>query len=210
MSLALIISILSLIISFFTLYISHLRNPSIEVHVGPEIRIYHADYDYGFSTGIYLPVAFLNKGAKIGAIIKTAISLRREDLPDQTFFMQWREFSKLDSEKSKWINEEVAHPLTLPPKSAVDKIIWYMWYAKSKPQLELVEASYVLTFYFWDKIGHEPKKSEHRFSISKEVATQFVEFRKTRIKHTIDILLDKELEINRLLTLHEKEKLLGK
>jgi hypothetical protein len=204
-----IISILSIIISVAALYLTHLRNADIQVHLGPEIRLYHVDYDLGLSTGIYLPAVFLNSGAKVGTILRTALTIESENSPHESFFMQWRNFAYLDSVNHKWVCEEVAHALTIPSKSSVNKIIWFIWSNESKPNLTFEAGSYLVTFYYWDCLDSLPKYSKHKIILSRDVSSVLQAFRNARKSDTVDILLDKELELNRLLTKHERKTLLG-
>jgi hypothetical protein len=96
-----IVATVSLLTAVTTLFLTHLQSPKLTSQSGPFIKVYYADYETGGSFGLYLPVTFLNKAARTGTVLNAAIALRRRELAEQTYFIQWKEFSKLDEEQNK-------------------------------------------------------------------------------------------------------------
>jgi hypothetical protein len=87
------IAIISLLIAATTLFLTQLRSPKLISQSGPFVKVYYADYETGGSFGLYLPVTIINKSARTGTLLNAAITLHRKDTPEQSYFMQWREFS---------------------------------------------------------------------------------------------------------------------
>jgi len=209
MNITIIIAIISLLVSAVTLYLAQLRPSKLISKSGPFIKVYYADYESGGSVGLYLPVSIINESARTGTILNAAITLGRKDSPEQSYFMQWREFQKLSIEKNAWVYEEMAHALAIPGTSAINKIIWFMWDAKSQPKLILREGTYIINFYFWDKKDKPPNCETHQFYVDDSIYTQLESYRVAKKPTVFDIRLDMEIEQNRLLTEHELRKLLG-
>lgn len=208
MDISTIIAIISLLVAATTLYLTQLRPPKLISQSGPFIKIYYADYETAGSFGLYLPVTIINKSARTGTILNAAITLHRKESPEQSYLMQWREFSKLDVERHKWVFDEMAHALAIPGKSTIAKIIWFMWNSESQPKLILREGTYILSFYFWDERDKPPNCETHQLYVSESIYNKLENYRAEKKLTTVDIRLDIEIEQNRLLTQHEVRKLL--
>jgi hypothetical protein len=206
MELALIVSISSFVVSAATLFLTHLRPPKIVARIGPPIRIYYSDHSKGVSFGIYVPATFINLSGRTGTILSAAITIHRVDAAQQRFFMQWRQFSKLD-EEGDWIPESNAHALAMPGKTSQTKMIWFMWQTESQPKLFIREGEYELTFLFWDHPKSKPHSIRHRFFVSETVYNHLESFVRDKRSTTTEIVLDQEFSSNRLLTSHEAETL---
>lgn len=209
MSFTLIIAIISLLVSAATFYLVHFRKPLLSCRVGPEIRVYYADYEFGGSLGLFIPITFINSAARTGTVLNVAVSVLRADTPQQQYLMQWRHFSKLDVEKDQWIYSESAHAVAVPGNSAVNKIIWFMWVYSSQPKLILQKGAYKLRVHFWEKKGANPTSIEHSFLVGDSEFEALEQFRQEKKSTTIGIWLDKELEHNRSMTGDEAKRLLG-
>jgi len=209
-TIAIIIASLSIVIAALTFYFTQLQAPKLTALIGPSFNFYYADYSSGGSSAMYLPVTFINRSTKTGTITNVAIRIYKKDLPEQSYLMQWREFSKLDPEESIWVYEEMAHALAIPGKSTINKIIWFMWGADSKPKLILQKGAYKIDFYYWEQPNKPPHLETHGFVISDSIYDKFEQFRSGKSKTVIPIRLDKQIEQNRFMTEHEVQRLLGK
>jgi hypothetical protein len=207
MDLALTISLSSFVVAASTLFFTHLRPPKIVARIGPSIRIYYADYSTGGSFGIYVPATFLNLAGRTGTVLNAAITVHRSDAAEQQFFMQWRQFSKLD-EDGDWTHETNAHALAVPGKSSETKMIWFMWQTGSEPKLLIREGEYLLRFLFWTRPGNKPCSIYHKFFVSNAVYEHLEGFRRDKRSTTTEIVLDQAFSANRLLTSHESKMLL--
>jgi hypothetical protein len=206
MDLAVTISISSFIVSAATLFFTHLRPPKILARIGPSIRIYYADYSTGGSFGIYVPATFLNLAGRTGTVLSTAITIHRNDAVEQQFFMQWRQFSKLD-EVGNWTHDTNAHALAIPEKSSESTMIWFMWQTDSQPKLLLPEGEYTLRFLFWTRPREKVRVIHHKFFVADSVYQRLEGFRRDKQSATTEIVLDQTFSANRLLTSHESKML---
>jgi hypothetical protein len=203
---ALIISISSFVVSAATLFFTHLRPPKLLARIGPPIRIYYADHSAGVSFGIYVPATFINLSGRTGTVLSAAITINRADAAQQRFFMQWRQFSKLD-EEGNWTHESNAHALAMPGKTSQTKMLWFMWETESQPKLFIREGEYELTFLFWDRPKSKPHSIRHRFFVSETIYNRLEGFIRDKLGTTTEIVLDQAFSSNRLLTSHEAETL---
>ena len=205
---ALLMAIVGVVISIVALYFTQLQAPKLKSLSGPFIKIYYADYEIGSSFGLYIPVTFINTSTTTGTISNAAIRLYREELPDQSYFMQWREFSKLHVEKAKWGFEEIAHAIAMPGKSTITKVIWFFWGPTSQPKLVIQKGSYKIDIYFWENPDQPPHQETHAFVISDSLYNTLETFRTEQKMTTVDIRLDQQIEENRFMTKHEVKRLL--
>jgi len=203
------ISIISLLVALITFYLTQLRPPKLMSIGGPFIRTYYADFEYGGSLGLYLPVTIINKSNAAGTVINAGITIHRIETPNQSFFIEWEYFAKLDFENYKWIHDEMAHALAIEGKSSITKLIWFMWQSSSEPKLFLKEGTYILNFYFWDKKGKKPICETHKFNVTQSIQNSLDTFLKKHSSNTIDIRLDLDIEHNKILTEHQEKKLLN-
>lgn len=208
MEISTIIAVTSLIMAITTFYLSNLQSAKITSKVGPFIKVYYADYDSGGSFGLYIPSVFINTASKVGVILNAAITLNKNDSPEQLYFLQWKEFAKLDVALNKWVYEEMAHAFAITGKSTSTKIVWYMWNSGSQPKLVLREGSYTLSFYFWEKENKAPNCETHEFHVSEDMVNTLEGYRAQKKSTTFDIRLDREIDENRLMTHREMKKLL--
>jgi len=205
---SLIISIFSLLVAGAALYFSHLRKADIKAVLGPQIDVYHHDYEAGVSTGFIIPVSFVNDSPSTGTVIKAAISIHEKGCEDERFFMQWLKFDYSDEKSGKWEHEEDAHPIVLGAKSGVHKNLWCMWFAHNSKKLEFNKGTYEICLHYWTSEKKEPTKVVKTFFVSNEVADVFGKWRSSKQTNSIKFVLDKELEYNKLMNSDEFSKLL--
>lgn len=205
---SLLISVLSLIIAGLALYLSQLRKAKIDALIGPQISIYHHDYEVGISTGLVIPVSFLNNSPSTGTVLKAAICIYKHGCEDEKYFIQWQKFQILDEINIKWVNEEDSHSLVLGPRSGLHKNIWFMWHAYNKTKLFFENGAYTISLFIWTNQLLKPTELKRSFYITKEQQDVFQKLRATQQVNSQKILLDKDIEINRLMTNSEAAKLL--
>jgi hypothetical protein len=205
---SIIISILSLIVAGSALYFSQLKKAKITPIVGPQISVYHHDYESGMSTGFIIPTSFLNDAPSTGNIIRTSFSIQKSDKSEEAYYMQWQKFEIYNDEKYKWDHESDAHPLVITPRSGIHKNIWVMWHAFHKRKLILEKGQYTITTYLWSNESSKPTKFSKNFLVTEEHLTLLKSNRDNKEFGSVLFQIDKELEINKLLTESELEKLL--
>jgi hypothetical protein len=205
----LIIALVSLVISIATFYLTQMQPPKLKSLSGPFIKVYYADCSEGGAFGLLLPITFMNQSIRTGTICNTAIRLYRKDLSDQSYFMQWREFHKLNVEKDEWEFDEIAHAIAMPGRSTVTKVLWFWWDATSQPKLVLQKGAYRIDIYFWEHPDQAPHKEPHGFVVTDSIYTELEAFRAQKEMTTKDIRLDQQIEENRFMTDHEAKRLLS-
>ena len=203
--LPIIISLLSLSLTVVTLYLAQLRSANISVLIGPEIQAYHADYPH-ISTAMYIPMTFVNTSPNMGTIYKSAVSLYKDDSPDQQYFMLWREFSKI-GDNGNWTYDTHAHSFGIQGKSSISKTAWFVWFYDSNPKLFFKQGSYTLLVHVWTGKKLKPLNFKFKFSIEKQDEQTFEARIKEQSPTSFRILLNKDLERNKILTQKESNTL---
>jgi hypothetical protein len=205
---SLLISILSLIVAGASLYFSQLRKAKIGALVGPEILIYHHDYEHGVSTGFIVPVSFLNNSPSTGTILKAAICIYKHGCEDERYFIQWLKFDVLDESTFTWRHEEDCHALVIGPRSGLHKNICFMWFPQNEKKLFLENGRYTISVFAWINQLAKPTEFKRNFYITKEHQEVFQKLRENQQAQSLKITLDKDIENNRLMTNNEATKLL--
>lgn len=200
------ISLISLIITGITLYLTQLRPAKISLLIGPEIQIYHADYP-NFSTGMFVPMTFVNSSSSMGTIYKCAITVFRNDLPEQRYFIQWSEFAKIAPD-GNWTYDIHSHAFGISGKSDIIKTALFMWNPKSIPKLLFQQGCYTLLVHAWTGKKANHLNFEFSFYISHEEENIFESRRMKEVKTVTLIRLNKDFGENRVLTQHEANSLL--
>ncbi|MEM8999254.1 MAG: hypothetical protein AAGB24_03235 [Bacteroidota bacterium] len=206
-NLPIIIASISLVLTLLTFYLTQLRPAKIDILIGPEIRIYYADYPNN-STGLYIPMSFVNSSASLGTIYKCAISINRNDSKKKRYFMLWREFSKIGGD-GNWTFDSQAHSFAVPGKSSISKTAWYIWLSGSSPKFHFKEGDYSLIVHAWMGTQKKPKNYSFGFNISSEEESMMNSRLKEESKKTLSIILNKQMGENKSLTEHESKVLLG-
>lgn len=211
MDITIFISGMSLLISFITLYFNYIKYPKVRICLGDSCKIYYADYVDGgrHGGGIYLPVDFVNSTNKTAVIIKTAIVLYNKQNSNNRYFMKQSQFSKLDINKNLWVYDELAHSIVIPPNNSVNKIIWYYWFLTSSPDFKYEKGDYELKFYYWSKPNKKPRCVKSSFSIDDSILCRLEQAKNEQSTSTLDVILEKDIDRNRFLTINEETKLLG-
>ncbi len=200
-----VIALLSLVVSAVALIFSQFRPPKLSNVIGPEFKIYYPP-DGGF--GVYIPATFLNQSPRTGTVLRCGISIFRKSSPDQRFFMEWRYFVTLNPDLSFKL-EESAHALAVPPNSSVTKMIWLTWRSTSTPELRIAEGEYGIIFHYWSGSVDKPRNDPHEFYIDRAIEEELEGYRVNKKSRVVDLLLDKKIASNKLLTSYESKSLLG-
>ena len=205
---SIIISILSFIVAGSALYFSQLKKAKIIPIVGPQITIYHHDYESGMSTGFIIPTSFLNDSPSTGNVIRTSFSIQKSDKSEEAYYMQWQKFEVSNDETGKWDHESDAHPLVITPRSGIHKNIWVMWHSFHQRKLVLEKGKYTITTYLWSNESAKPTQFSKEFLVTEEHLTILKSSRDNKAFTGALLQIDKELEVNKLLSESELSKLL--
>jgi hypothetical protein len=200
------VALLSLLASCITIYLIQFRAPQYEIHFGERIKInYQKD---GVTAGFYVPITFINTAHRTGTVLRCSMAVSRTDAPQQVFYMEWKEFRKLDISKMLWVHEDMAHPIPISGRSSVNKVCWFVW--SSTPNFLFKEGSYKLRFYVWTSVATKPDiTATHELFITSKVASELADYKSKKKSKTLELGFDKAIEENKLMTSHERESLLG-
>ena len=203
---------MSFIISVMIFFLMYIKPAKLICKYGPNITVHYSDFNDGGSFGLYLPVTFINTSSRIGTILNAAISINRTENPNEIYFINWKEFSKIqvDEKKKRFVQEELAHAMAVQGKSSVNIVIWFMWFSRSPQKLILEKGMYEMKFYYWSEKNKPPHCVANKFVITEDIYKKLEEYRMAKIQAALDIRLDREIDDNKLMTKHEAIKLLGK
>jgi hypothetical protein len=204
--LATAIALLSLLVSAITLFLTQFKGAELSHVVGPELKVYYP-FDGGFA--LYLPVTFLNQSARTGTVLKCGITIFSNVNPEERFYMEWREFSRLDPATAKWGYEEITHAIAIPGNGSTVKVVWFSWRANSTPQFRLSEGQYVFAFHYWTAFSKQPVTSQHGLHIDHDTFVALDGYRTNKQSTIVDLVLDAQIASNKLMTSHEAKSLLG-
>ena len=143
---SLIISIISLLVAAATLFMNLFRAAKITLYAGPTGTL---GYTPGGGFGVVLPATFTNHGARLGAVLRSGVTLWKKDSPQDRYFMQWNAFVKQNFETNQWTPDEAAHTLAIQSKSIVARTILFLWLPTSQPQITFQQGTYCLSINYW-------------------------------------------------------------
>lgn len=209
---ALIISIFSLLTSLATLFVSYLRPAKIKCNFGPTTTLF---YDIGNKLSgnadgkakgnvtkkqgnplyIYIPTTFINSGSKAGSIFRIAVALYNKANPDQTYYMQWRAFCSYHRETGIWGEDELAHEVSINGNSTLAK--WISFYWGLNPGIDILEGTYIIDIYYWNKINAIPQQERHELHISNVNLLDIKKNRKGN-RNMVELALDEKNRPNNL------------
>ena len=110
--------------------------------------------------------------------------------------------------KNSWIYEEMAHPVPISGRSSVNKTCWFIW--RSNPNFIFKEGAYKFQFYVWSSRSSKPDiKDVHELFITESISLQLAKNKSKKKSLTIEVGFDKVIDINKLMTTHELNTLLG-
>lgn len=205
---ATVIASISIVVALVTLYLTHLRPPDLDPHIGPTIKAYYHP-NAGFVT--IIPVTIINRSSTQGTVERIAITLYQKDAPQKRFFMEWDRFMTFQQDTRRTITGDRAHAMPILGDSYITKLVSFVWNIDSRPELEMRAGDYVLVFHYWEPDNDRPKSTVHEFSITEKQEDNLVSYRREaadkpvedRIAKHISITLDKKIQSNILMTEHE-------
>lgn len=177
---------------------------------GPDIMVHYSDFTSGGSFGLYMPVTFINTSTRIGTVLDAAISIYKIEKPDEIFYIRWRDFIKIDTDKKKFVTEELSHALVIPGKSSVYKTVWFLWNSDNPQKFLLEKGSYIMKFYYWSDNKKYPNCEVNKFVVTDELYKKVEMFRQEESQGSVKIRLNNEIADNKLMTKYEVIQLLGK
>jgi len=153
-------------------------------------------------------VTFVNKAMKTGVVIRASLVLRKEGDSKQGYYMQWREFNKLDVTTHAYVYEDEAHTLAVPGNSTITRQIWFDFY---DPSFVLEAGTYIVTLCFWTEQNAKgkPKQESCKLIIDASLYAKLEAYRKTRKSNTLEVPLKGELPTHKLMNNNELENSLG-
>ena len=188
---ALGVSIISLIVAATNFYFTQWREPSLEGFVAPTMFVY---YQLNGHIGLHVPVGFINKTARGGAVLRARLLVGRAD-DDKTFELEWTGFSETSSGNPSYIVTEPG-PVAVGSTSVVGKVIQFKWPADwpaDSPELLLLQGKYHLEIQLWTEDTSSPSVSVQRtFQVTKSTADTLLDRRQKKDNTTLAITFDAE------------------
>ena len=200
---AIAISILSLLLSGITLFLTQFRPPKLKCIVGSNIGLNHQPD--GFS--VYMPITFTNEAHQPGLINRCSVLITPAGALS-SFYIEWTEFRKRDDEKKTYGRDEFAGPLQVQGRSSISKLVWFYW---RESDFNFPSGRYTAEVFVWAENKDAPPIQElHEFCLD-DTDSDDLKNHKTNGKRIIKwVSVDKQIEPNKILTVHEAAKLLGR
>lgn len=203
------IASLSLAISFATLYFSQLAGPNVVANIGPYIKVFNSDYEKGIATGIYVPVSFFNKTVRSSVVKKTAVEIFLKKNDQKRYVIFGKQYSELDSSSNSWKMRDIAYALPILGKSSIQKTIKYNWDLENQEKLFFEEGVYTFNFMYWIEGKENPESQSHELVFDSAAIKKLDEFIKNKKSTTVDVMLNRQMPLNKLMTKHESERMIG-
>ncbi|MCT6698676.1 hypothetical protein [Rheinheimera sp. 4Y26] len=203
------IASLSLAISFATLYFSQLAGPNVVANIGPYIKVFNGDYAKGISTGIYVPVSFFNKTVRSSVVKKTAVEIFLKKNDQKRYVIFGKQYSEFDSSSNSWKMRDIAYALPILGKSSIQKTIRYNWDMENQEKLLFEEGVYTFNFMYWIEGKENPESQSHELVFDSAAIKKLDEFIKNKKSTTVDVMLNRQMPLNKLMTKHESERMIG-
>jgi hypothetical protein len=200
------ISIVSLVVTLVTAYVSNFERSKPSVLVASQISIYNLPFQapegiiWG-GTGVLIPMTFFNWSPNGGSIVECRITIAKTGNSNQIFDMRWGEFSEMLQTERRMGYAGFAQPIALPPKSSITKTILFAWYFSNDKNLTIDQGQYALNVLAWTTSSPKPNiRQSFGFSISDEMAQAFAFFLKNQNPSTIDVSIREISRSNSVLT----------
>ncbi len=159
---AIIISLISLILSVVVAYLSFFQPSKIKVLVGNNLVFFNSyiEDSVGKTWGglsFYLPISFYNWNRKGGEIHQIRIVLGRLDNPMSYFDMVWANFAQLSKNKVRLMEDiDIAQPVAIGAQSSISKILRFNLSPFTQSKLEIKPGNYELMVFGWTRNGGKP------------------------------------------------------
>lgn len=146
-----IISILALLVSIVTLYLSLLRPAKIRIVAGESIHLFY--FEEG-NFGITLPVSFVNQGARIGTVSRVALLIQKHG-NNEGYLLEPYAYQRLDANQ-RFQHESIAAPISIPSKSDISKQILFKSAIARPDEYQINAGKYNLTLFGWTEGSIKP------------------------------------------------------
>jgi hypothetical protein len=152
---SIVISLVALVLSFWSLYFSHLRASSFSVHTSETFIA----RDYDSHTVLHVPMTFANSGAKMGVINNVQLAVQRRPGGARLIFENIG-FDSVDA------NEELRRalppgPIAVEGRAAASKNIRFSSVRKHANERVFADVgTYDVTVLVWDPTGDKPQATE--------------------------------------------------
>ena len=160
---AIIISVISILISVYTFYNEILKPFDLIIDLYPEIQIQHK-----LNFGMYVRASFLNNSPQNGLITQTAIIMFKDTNPEDKYIITFDSFRTSDSNKIYSPSLE-SLPIFLKPLDRESRIINYL-FLKENEQFPISSGTYVCELLLWIDYNNKPDyRKEFKFTISADM-----------------------------------------
>ena len=178
-------------------------------NIGPYIKVFNGDYEKGMATGIYVPVSFFNKTVRSSVVEKTAIEIFLEKNDQKRYVIFGKQYSEFDSSSNTWKMRDIAYALPVLGKSSIQKTIKYNWDMENQDKLSFEEGVYIFNFMYWIEGKESPESQSHELVFDTASIKKINEFIENKKLTTIDVMLNRQMPLNKLMTKHESERMIG-
>lgn len=165
------ISVVSLLMSGATLYLTQFRPASVAVSTGPFIHIFYAKPSVPL---IFLPVVFHNDSPTKAIVYKAFLEV--EDTKGDHFAMKWLGSVNIDLSNS-YTDVSRAAPFKIDGYEAIPNALRFEWVNADKGnQLEWLQGKYTMKLHIWTSDTVSPNVTiSDTFSLNAELATIMAE-----------------------------------
>lgn len=148
--LAILISVFSLCIAFFTFYKTEFSNPDVSVEIGPKLVVAFVDDALNF----IIPMSFTNSSHAYDVVKHVSLTISKRNVLDENYFMDWDSIYKLN-EYQGFIHTELASTTPVLGKGFVQKLVSFKW-SNEFYDFNLEKGDYKLRFDVWTKGNNKP------------------------------------------------------
>jgi hypothetical protein len=117
-----LLSIVAIIVSLFSLYVTTLRPAEITLSIGEAMQVWHNE---NHELNIDLPIIFQNKGSQSGVVRSLGIIIKDPN-SEESIFIKWVGFKKFEDViggTSSWVYEALRTPISIAPGGEVSKMV---------------------------------------------------------------------------------------
>ncbi len=190
---ALIISSISLFISFLVTYFSYFKAANIKIYTGGRLLFYPAPYTTvnglvwgGF--GFYLPITFHNSSTRGGTVFEVRL-LIQPVFNSLTYDMSWTDFASMHPTERRFVTKSIAQPLVVGGQESASEIIQFTWTPFARP-FSVEEGDYDVKILIWTKQTKHPQITfSTRTKITKEHVDDYQKCQEQKLPLTMELLL---------------------
>ncbi len=203
---ALLVSVISLMVSCVVVYLAYLKPADIEMIVGKVISFYPLPEQTGKGiewggVAFYIPLTFHNTSSKGAVVEEVRIILEHKGLPNTNFDMSWFAFTQMHPEELRWVNKSVAQPIAVSGKQAVNEVVLFAWRKQSGQVLSIEPGEYEIKVLAWVVGDTKPSlKFSSSFIVSQEMSATHKEFMAKKHPMTVDVPLGESARLNTVIS----------